>query len=104
MSTTTKAQHGPALRYPFRVFPDRLRGGYYIADAEGTTVCGDFDTEAVAALLVHNLNSHAALVAALEAVKARADSIYAMGHEEARRAAVDCYEIASAALKQARGE
>jgi hypothetical protein len=42
-----------------------------------------------------------ALVEALEAVKARTDKIYTMGHEEARRAAVDCYEIARAALSLA---
>jgi chemotaxis methyl-accepting protein methylase len=35
---------------------------------------------------------------ALLAVKKRTNAIYAMGHEEARRAAVDCWEIARAAL------
>jgi hypothetical protein len=36
---------------------------------------------------------------ALEAVQTRTNKIYAMGNEEARRAAVDCYEIACDALK-----
>lgn len=36
---------------------------------------------------------------ALEAIQKRTNKIYAMGHEEARRAAVDCYELASDALK-----
>jgi hypothetical protein len=51
--------------------------------------------------VLRTLNAAPALVEALEAVKARTDKIYTMGHEEARRAAVDCYEIARAALSLA---
>ena len=40
----------------------------------------------------------------LEAVHRRTNKIYAMGNEEARRAAVDCWEIADKALAASRSK
>ena len=101
-----KAENNTRTCYPVQEGLIRLRGRAKIALASDS----EYDEFPVvqnaddANALISICNSHDALVAALEAIQKRADKIYAMGHEEARRAAVDCYEIASAALSQSRGK